>query len=85
MSNGKLNLMLGFVAGGIAGAATVLIYTPKSGKQMRKDIIAAKDGLMVNAEKYLRNVKRKASGITSNNTASVSRHVHHKKSHSRKP
>ena len=31
-------LLIGFLTGGIVGAAIALLYAPKSGKELRKDI-----------------------------------------------
>ncbi|MEW5974253.1 MAG: YtxH domain-containing protein [Acidobacteriota bacterium] len=38
MENGKLNLVVSFVAGGVLGAGVALLFAPQSGKKTRRDI-----------------------------------------------
>ena len=65
MTNPKINLMLGIFAGGIAGAVTALLYAPKSGRMIRRDISHKTDELLGDASKYLGTVKTRASEIIS--------------------
>lgn len=54
---------LGLLTGAVTGALFALLYTPKSGKELRKDIGKKKDELIDEAEKYIDKAKSKASGI----------------------
>lgn len=56
-------LFLGMVAGTITGGIIALLYAPKSGKELRKDIGIKKDELIEDAEKYLEMSKSRASEI----------------------
>lgn len=53
-------LLIGFLTGGIVGAAIALLYAPKSGKELRKDIKDKADEFKDEAEKYLDVAKEKA-------------------------
>jgi gas vesicle protein len=46
-------LILGLLAGGAIGAIFALLYAPKSGRELRKDIKDKTDEYMEDAEKYL--------------------------------
>jgi|SRR5579872_337959 len=46
-------LFLGFVAGGIVGAVVALLYAPKPGKELRKDLRVQKDKLVDKATDFL--------------------------------
>ena len=52
----------GMLTGGIIGSVFAVLYTPKSGKAVRRDISHKKDELKYNAEKYIENAKEKVSG-----------------------
>jgi len=54
-------LLVGFLTGGIVGAAVALLYAPKSGKELRQDIREKAGELTDEAEKFLENAKVKAS------------------------
>ncbi|MBA4252015.1 MAG: gas vesicle protein [Chlorobiaceae bacterium] len=54
-------LLFGFLTGSIIGAAVALLYAPKTGKELRKDIKVKKDELVDEAEKLLHVAKEKAS------------------------
>lgn len=56
-------LLVGFLTGGIVGAAVALLYAPKSGKELRSDIRNTADEVMVDAEKYLETAKIKANEV----------------------
>ncbi|NCQ17532.1 MAG: gas vesicle protein [Ignavibacteria bacterium] len=62
-SNISKGLLIGFLTGGIVGAALALLYAPKSGKELRQDIKGKADELLDEAEKYLDVAKEKASNI----------------------
>ena len=52
--------MIGFLTGGIVGAVIALLYAPKSGKELRKDIKDKADEWKDEAEKYIADAKDKA-------------------------
>jgi gas vesicle protein len=56
-------LILGFVTGGIVGAAIALLYAPKSGRELRSDIKIKKDELLDDTSEYLQIAKTKASDM----------------------
>ncbi len=56
-------LLLGFVTGGIVGAAIALLYAPKSGKELRNDIKMKKDELLDDTSEYLQIAKTKATDL----------------------
>lgn len=56
-------LLLGFITGGVVGAAIALLYAPKSGKELRNDIRAKKDELLDDTSEYLQIAKTKASDM----------------------
>ena len=62
-SNISKGLLIGFLTGGIVGAAVALLYAPKSGKELRSDIKGKADDLLDEAEKYLDVAKEKATHI----------------------
>jgi gas vesicle protein len=62
-SNLSKGLMIGFLTGGIVGAAIALLYAPKSGKELRKDIKDKADEYYDEAEKYLDVAKDKATEV----------------------
>lgn len=59
-SNLSKGLLIGFLTGGIVGAALALLYAPKSGKELRKDIKDRADEWMDETEKFLETAKVKA-------------------------
>lgn len=56
-------LLLGFVTGGIVGAAIALLYAPKTGKELRNEIKMKRDGLMDDTSEFLQIAKTKASEV----------------------
>jgi gas vesicle protein len=56
-------LILGFVTGGIVGAAIALLYAPKAGRELRNDIRLKKDELLDDTSEYLQIAKTKASDL----------------------
>ena len=65
MDNNKTakGLLLGFVTGGIVGAAIALLYAPRSGKELRNDIKMKKDELLDDTSEYLQIAKTKATDL----------------------
>lgn len=57
--------LLGILAGGISGGLIALLYAPKSGIELRKDITDKKNELMEDAEQYYANAKVKANELLS--------------------
>jgi gas vesicle protein len=57
--------MLGLLAGSIIGGLMALLYAPKSGKDLRKDITKKRKELTKDAEHYLGSAKHKAAEIIS--------------------
>jgi gas vesicle protein len=53
-------LFLGFLAGGAIGALFALLYAPKSGRELRKDIKVKTDEYIDDAEKYIAEARDKA-------------------------
>lgn len=60
-SNLSKGLLIGFLTGGIVGAAIALLYAPKSGKELRSDIKNKSNEFLDDAEKYIDVAKEKAS------------------------
>jgi gas vesicle protein len=56
-------LFLGFLAGGAIGAIIALLYAPKSGKELRKDIKNKTDEYLSDAERYLNDARDKAKEL----------------------
>lgn len=56
-------LILGFVTGGLVGAAIALLYAPKSGRELRNDIRLKKDELVDDTSEFLQVAKTKASDL----------------------
>ena len=52
-------LLLGFLAGGVIGAVIALLYAPKSGRELRKDIKVKTDEYIEDAEKYINDAREK--------------------------
>ena len=56
-------LFLGFLTGGIVGAALALLYAPKAGKDLRADIAKKKDEILDDASEYMQIAKEKATEL----------------------
>lgn len=56
-------LMVGFIAGSIVGAVLAFLYAPKSGKELRKDIMDKTAELADKGDEYLQKARSKASEI----------------------
>jgi gas vesicle protein len=59
-NNFKKGLLVGFFTGGALGAALALLFAPKSGKELRKDIRDKSEEYLDDAEKYISQAKEKA-------------------------
>ena len=53
--------LLGILAGGITGSLIALLYAPKSGIELRRDIANKKNELLEEAEEYLEHAKTSAN------------------------
>jgi gas vesicle protein len=58
--NFRKGLLIGLLTGGALGAVIALLYAPKSGKELRRDIRNKADEYMDDAEKYIADAKDKA-------------------------
>jgi gas vesicle protein len=58
---------IGFLAGSISGAIIALLYAPKSGRKLRKEIGRKSNELIDNTEDYISKAKDKANEIISDN------------------
>lgn len=56
-------LLLGFLTGGVVGAAIALLYAPKSGKELRNDIRLKKDEFIDDTSEYYQIAKTKATDL----------------------
>jgi len=56
-------LILGFLAGGVVGAVLALLYAPKSGIKLRRDIKNKSDSLVNTADEYLAHALDKAEDV----------------------
>jgi len=56
-------LFIGFIAGGIVGAITALLYAPKSGKELRSDIKRKAGDMAEDASGYVRMARAKAIDV----------------------
>lgn len=59
-NNFSKGLLIGLFTGGALGAAMALLYAPKSGKELRKDIRDRSDEYLDEAEKYISQAREKA-------------------------
>lgn len=62
-SDKNKGLFLGFLVGGAIGAILALLYAPKSGRELRRDIKEKADGYIEDAEKYVSDAKEKAKNL----------------------
>ncbi|MDQ3193451.1 MAG: YtxH domain-containing protein [Bacteroidota bacterium] len=56
-------LLIGFLAGGLVGASIALLYAPKSGREMREQLMSKKDEILDDTTEYLQVAKTKASDL----------------------
>ncbi len=56
-------LFLGFIAGSAIGAVTALLFAPKSGEDLRKDLQAKSNQLRDTAQAQLRQAREKAEQL----------------------
>ncbi len=70
MNAGKGDFLIGLIVGGLAGMVTGILFAPKSGKEMRQDIVAASDSakrrlmeMEAEAEKKIGEAGKKVGGF----------------------
>lgn len=63
MRKNKGNLLLSVLAGAAVGAITAMLFTPKSGKDLRKDIKGEANKALDTAEDYVDVAKEKGSDM----------------------
>jgi gas vesicle protein len=56
-------LLIGILAGGITAGLAALLYAPKSGRELRTDIINKKNQLIKEAGQYFENAKMNAANL----------------------
>ncbi|MBI1804446.1 MAG: YtxH domain-containing protein [Ignavibacteriae bacterium] len=56
-------LLIGFLAGGIVGAITALLYAPKSGRELRADIKRKASDLAEEASEHIHTARAKTTDI----------------------
>lgn len=78
-SNGTANFTYGFLAGGIIVGSLALLFAPKKGKALRRNITSAANNLaertgeyLNSAGEYLNTAKEKANGIISDSKTLLS-------------
>lgn len=59
----KNRFVLGFLSGILSGALIGILYAPKSGRKLRRDIGRKKDELIDNTEEYIGKAKDKTTEI----------------------
>jgi len=67
---------IGFLAGGVVGAAVAFLTTPKSGKKMRKEIIQKSDEYIDEVDKYISKTKRDAVKVIDKNRKKFANVLH---------
>ena len=65
MKNNKpgINFVIGAASGATIGALVALLFAPKSGKKLRRDISHKKDELIKDTGKFLRKAKHQAEDM----------------------
>jgi len=61
-------LLIGTLTGAAVGSIIALLYTPKSGKELRKNIKTKSQDIIENADRYIMKTKDKASQLLSGST-----------------
>lgn len=61
--NVSKGLFIGFFSGIVVGAAVALLYAPKSGKKLRRDINNKAQDLKEDAEEFINSAKEKALDV----------------------
>ena len=56
-------LLVGFLTGAVVGSVIALLYAPKSGEELRKDIKEKTDEFIGDAEEYLDKAKTRANEL----------------------
>ncbi len=55
--------LIGVIAGGVAGGLTALLYAPKSGKELRRDIGRKKDKLVKDVDRYYDDTRKRLDNM----------------------
>jgi gas vesicle protein len=65
MSNDNSNkgLLVGFLAGGVIGAIVALLYAPKTGRELRENLMNKSDEYYDDVEKYFSEARDKAKEL----------------------
>ncbi len=72
MSSEKSNgVIVGLIIGGVIGAVTALMLTPKSGSELRKDLYQAYRDLEEKSEKMISLLKNKTNSDEEHSTAEL--------------
>ena len=71
-SNGG-DLFKGFVLGGLVGMAVGILFAPKSGKDMREELMEESDDLLEKAKKELDKVKKDLTELRVKITETIDR------------
>ena len=58
-NNGK-DLLIGFISGAVIGSAIALLYAPKAGTKLRRDLNNRVQDFKEDAEDFIHNAKKKA-------------------------
>lgn len=61
-------LLIGSLIGAAVGSLIALLYTPKSGKELRKNIKTKSQDIIENADRYIVKTKDKASQLLRGST-----------------
>ncbi len=62
-SNGVSSFFTGLIVGGVLGSILAMLYTPVTGKKMRKKISKTADGLVDDVNDYIETGKDKADEL----------------------
>lgn len=61
--NNSSNFLIGFIAGSAIGAAVALLFTPKTGKQLRDDMLSRTGDYLDEADQYIADARVKAKDL----------------------
>jgi len=65
-SSNARSLLIGLAAGGAAGSILALLFAPKSGKELRRDIVLKKDKIINNTGRRVKKARKQVMEIYSN-------------------
>lgn len=81
-NNSGKGLLVGLLAGGVIGAAIALLYAPKSGRELRKEIKVKTDDYLDEADRYIADAKVRARDLINDGKKRSERLIHDAKSKS---